>query len=120
MRIDRLKTLLLTPVFAFIFAISANAQFEEGTQYNPLVGEITINGTFPDSNTVTIGASQGQSYSTIRNIIRLKINELAPNGSNLLFYKAGFTVTATLSVNAWLLASNNGTPDLSAAVPSTP
>src|SRR5579872_839040 len=118
MRNDWLKILWLTTVPAFVFVSGLKAQFEEGVKDPTQVGVIVGNSTFPASNTVTMASNQGTPL--IRNIVRLRINEMAMRGSSLEYFKARFTATVTLTVNGWYLSSENGNPDLSAATPPTP
>lgn len=56
------------------------AQFEEGIS-NVECGVIACSGTIPSSPNVVTWTSQGETYPTIRNIVRLKINELAATGT---------------------------------------
>ena len=118
MRNDWLKILWLTSLLALALTGELKAQFEEGTQDPTQIGVIAGNSAFPASNTVTMASNQGTPL--IRNIVRFRINEMAMNGAAREYFKAGFTATVTLTVNAWYLSSENGNPDLSAATPPTP
>ena len=86
------------------------AQFEEG-QASSQLNSMSCTQALPSvPNSVTY-AAQGAVLRKIRNIVRLKINEQALNGaagSPFLFFKSGFTATATLKVELWSLAANGG------------
>ena len=79
------------------------AQFEEGIS-NVECGVIACSGTIPSSPNVVTWTSQGETYPTIRNIVRLKINELAATGttgSPMEYFPTPFTATATVFVELW-------------------
>jgi RHS repeat-associated protein len=91
------------------------AQFEEG-QASQQTNTISCNQALPSVPNALTYSSLGEANKTIRNIVRLKINEVAlstATGTPLLYYNSGFTANVTLKIELWLIAPAPGVnPDL--------
>ena len=109
------KRLLLLPLLLVLMIGSVQAQFEAGVKDLTQIGVIPGTQATATTNTITIGAFQNESSKKIKNIIRLKFNELATTtgaqGAPFLFFKSSFNVQVNLTVDVWTNAAAPN-PDL--------
>jgi YD repeat-containing protein len=85
------------------------AQFQSGLT-SIETGVISCS-TFPSAADTVGDTSQGETSVYIRNILRFKINELAPgSGSSMQYFASGFTARATISLRMWSDIRNLSNP----------
>src|SRR5580700_680243 len=93
---------LAVVVLVLLMGGKALGQFQSGLS-SLLTTVDTCSETLPSRPDTTKYYYGGEDTVNIRNILRLKINELATSGSGsaLQYFSSGFTATATISLRMW-------------------
>src|SRR5580692_2848838 len=89
-------------ILGLLGCLGAFGQFQSGLP-SILTTVDTCSTTLPSRPDTTKYYYGGEDTVNIRNILRLKINELATNGSGpaMEYFASGFTATATISLRMW-------------------
>lgn len=97
------KLMAVLPGMLFV-TFSVRAQFEQGMSSTQL-GSVSCNQTMPAPPSVVTYATQGEYATKIKNVVRLKFNELATTtgspGGPLQYFASGFTATASIKIEGW-------------------
>jgi RHS repeat-associated protein len=93
---------LLVVLVSLLAGSRSMAQFQSGLT-SIETGVISCGLGMPSAADTVADTSQGETSAYIKNILRLKINELATTsgGSALQYFASGFTAKATISLRMW-------------------